>query len=171
VHTSTEACLSSVAIQIWICIQIPDPDCHQNLIICSLAHSQPSLKISCKSVQKFLCKVANRQINKQRRLHILLGGGNYAYNIPSIISPLKNLKFLCWLGNRNGIRPVKNLANYQESSLSEKSRGQPANPGSPGKRLLKQHTCTQLHVSWNQQALNVQCMKIKLLYERSSNTL
>jgi len=53
-----------------------DPDRHQNLIICSLAHCEPFLKISCKSIQKFLCKVANRQIHKQRRLHILLGGGN-----------------------------------------------------------------------------------------------
>ena len=31
--------------------------------ICSLAHCQPSLKISCKSVRKFLHKVANRQTN------------------------------------------------------------------------------------------------------------
>jgi len=55
-----------------------DPDRHQNLIICLLAHCQPFLKISCKSVQKFLRKVANRQTDKQRRLHklILLGGGN-----------------------------------------------------------------------------------------------
>jgi len=47
------------------------------LIICSLAHCQPSLKISCKSVWKFLRKVANkhtdrqtdRQTHKQRWLH------------------------------------------------------------------------------------------------------
>ena len=31
----------------------------------SLAHCQPSLKISCISVQKFLCKVANKQANRQ----------------------------------------------------------------------------------------------------------
>jgi len=37
-----------------------NPDCHQNLIICSLADYQPSLKTSCKSVRKFLHKVANR---------------------------------------------------------------------------------------------------------------
>ena len=55
-----------------------DPDRHQNLIACSLVHCQPFLKISCKSVWKFLRKVANRQTDKQtRRLHILLGGGNY----------------------------------------------------------------------------------------------
>ena len=60
VHTSAKARLTSVAIR--ICIQIREPDRHQNLTICSLAHCQPSLKISCKSVQKlFLCKVANRQ--------------------------------------------------------------------------------------------------------------
>jgi len=43
-----------------------DPDCHQNLIICSLARCQPSLKISCKSVWTFLHKVANKQTDKQR---------------------------------------------------------------------------------------------------------
>ena len=68
--------LTSIAVQ----IRIRDSDRHQNLIICSLTHCQPSLKISCKSVQKFLRKVANRQgdrqTDKQRRLHILLGGGN-----------------------------------------------------------------------------------------------
>jgi len=42
VHTSAKARL----IRIRIC----DPDCTQNLIVCSLAHCQPSLKISCKSV-------------------------------------------------------------------------------------------------------------------------
>ena len=41
--------------------QYRDPDHHENLIICSLAHCQPSQKLSCKSVQKFLCKVANRE--------------------------------------------------------------------------------------------------------------
>ena len=46
-------------------IQISDSDHHQNLIICSLAHCQPSVKIKCKSVQKFLLKVANRQTNRQ----------------------------------------------------------------------------------------------------------
>jgi len=41
-----------------------------------VAHCQPSPNISCKSVPKVLCKVANRQTDKQRRLHIVLGGGN-----------------------------------------------------------------------------------------------
>jgi len=59
VHTSTKIRLTSVAIRIWI----HAPDRHQNLIIWSLAHSQPSLRISCKSVPNFLHKVANRQIN------------------------------------------------------------------------------------------------------------
>ena len=59
VHTSAKAPLTSVA----IC----DPDRHQNfLIICSLAQCQPSLKISCKSVEKFLRKVANSQTDKQK---------------------------------------------------------------------------------------------------------
>jgi len=48
-----------------------------DLIVCSLAHCQSSLKFSCKSVPKFLRKVANRQTKKQRRLDLLgLGGGN-----------------------------------------------------------------------------------------------
>ena len=44
-----------------------DPDRHQNLIVCSLAHYQSSLKISCKSYRKILCKFANRRTDKQRR--------------------------------------------------------------------------------------------------------
>jgi len=44
--------------------RIRDPDRNQNLIICSLAHCLPSLKISCKSVRKFLRKVADRQTNR-----------------------------------------------------------------------------------------------------------
>jgi len=59
VHTSAKARLTSVAIRIRI--QIRDLDCHQHLIVCSLALCQPSLKISCKSVQKFSRKGANRQ--------------------------------------------------------------------------------------------------------------
>ena len=42
-----------------------DSDRHQNLIVYLTAHCQPSLKISCKSVRKFLRKVANRQTDKQ----------------------------------------------------------------------------------------------------------
>ena len=75
-HTSAKARLKSVAIR----IRIRDPDRHQNTIVCSVAHCQSSLKISCKSVLKFLHKVADRQTDrqtdKQRRLHSLLGGGN-----------------------------------------------------------------------------------------------
>jgi len=48
-----------------------------------IARCQPSMKISCKSVPKFLCKVADRQTDEQRRLHILLGGSN---NISADIS-------------------------------------------------------------------------------------
>jgi len=65
VHTSAKTHLTSVA------IRIRNPDLNQNLIICSMAHCQASVKISCKSIWKFLCKVANRQTNKQRRLHNL----------------------------------------------------------------------------------------------------
>jgi len=71
-HTSAKARLISVTIQ----IHTHHPDCYQNLIICSLAHCQRSLKISCKSVSKVLRKVANKQTDKQGRLHILLGGCN-----------------------------------------------------------------------------------------------
>jgi len=38
---------------------------HQNLISCSKAHCQPSLKILCKLVQEFLSKVANKQTDRQ----------------------------------------------------------------------------------------------------------
>jgi len=61
VHTSAKARLTSVAIRNLI----PIRDRHQYLIVCSLAHCQPSLKISCKSVQKFLRKVANIQTKRQ----------------------------------------------------------------------------------------------------------
>ena len=65
VHTSAKSRLTGVAIRIRIPVMICDPDRPRNLIICSLAYCQPSLKISCKSVQKFLHKVANRQTDKQ----------------------------------------------------------------------------------------------------------
>jgi len=42
-----------------------DVDRHQNVIICSLAHCQRSLQISCRSVWSFLRKVANKQSDKQ----------------------------------------------------------------------------------------------------------
>jgi len=58
--TSVKTRLTDVA----MCMR--DPDRHQNLLIRSLTHYQPFLKISCKSVRKFLRKVANRQTDKQR---------------------------------------------------------------------------------------------------------
>jgi len=61
VHTSAKARLTSVAIR----TRTRDPVRDQNLIICSRAHCKPFLKISCKSVEKFLRKVANRQTDKQ----------------------------------------------------------------------------------------------------------
>ena len=76
VHISAKARLTSVAIQIRIHIRTTDPDRHQNLIICSMAHCQSSLKITCKCVWKFLHKAANRQTDRQLRKHILLGRGN-----------------------------------------------------------------------------------------------
>ena len=51
-------------IRIRIRIRIRNPDRHQNLTICSLAHCQPSLKMLYKSVWKFLRKVANSQTNR-----------------------------------------------------------------------------------------------------------
>jgi len=71
VHTSAKARLISVAIRIRIRFRLPntldptDPDRHQNLIVCSLVHCQPFLKISCKSVAKFSRTVLNRQTDKQ----------------------------------------------------------------------------------------------------------
>ena len=88
-HTSTKARLTGVALRIQIRNQICDPDRRQNLIICSLTHCQSSLKMSCKSVWKFL----HKQTDKQRRLHILLGGGNHegnlfqSHNALSFLSP------------------------------------------------------------------------------------
>jgi len=62
VHTSAKAHLNGFAIG----IRIRDLDRHQNVTICSSAHCQPSLKISCKSVQKFYAKLlTERQTDKQ----------------------------------------------------------------------------------------------------------
>jgi len=84
VHTSAKARLTSVAIQIRIRIQIHirirDPNRHQNFTICSLAHCQSLTKISCKSVWKFLHKVANRQTNRHTK--------NYNY-ISSLVKAMK----------------------------------------------------------------------------------
>ena len=55
----------AIRIRIRIRIWIGDPDCHENLVFCSLDRCQPSLKISYKSVRKLLRKVANRQTNRQ----------------------------------------------------------------------------------------------------------
>ena len=43
----------------------PDSDRHQDFIIFSLAHCQPSLKISCKSIQTILRKVDTKERDKQ----------------------------------------------------------------------------------------------------------
>jgi len=47
-----------------------DADRYQNLISCSLARCQPSLKILCKSVRKFLWTVTNKQTNTDWQLQI-----------------------------------------------------------------------------------------------------
>jgi len=77
VHNSAKAGVTSVAMRIWIRIhiRIRDLDRCQNLISCSLAHCQHSLKLSSKSVRTFLHKVANRETDRQRRKHNILGGG------------------------------------------------------------------------------------------------
>jgi len=76
----------------------PDPDRHQNLTICSVAHCQPSLKISCKFVWKFLRKVANRQTNRQT---------NHDENITSLteVNIVSVLKTVQW-PIRGGLLPV-----------------------------------------------------------------
>ena len=61
VPTSAKARLTSVTIR----LRIRDPDRHQNLIICSLAHCQALLKMSCKSVRKLLRKAANKRTDTQ----------------------------------------------------------------------------------------------------------
>jgi len=83
-HTSTKAHLTSVAIliRIQICTWIREPDHHQNLIICSLAHCQPFLKFHANPFGNFCANLltdrqTDRQMtDRQRQLHILLGGGN-----------------------------------------------------------------------------------------------
>jgi len=49
-------------------------------------------------VLPFLRKIANRQTNKQRRLHILLGGGNYGLKISMHLEgrPLLITSSDCW---------------------------------------------------------------------------
>jgi len=60
VHTSAKERLTNVAIRTWIRY----PDRHKNLITCSLAHCQSSLKISCKPVQY------DRQTNNDENINI-----------------------------------------------------------------------------------------------------
>jgi len=74
VHTSAKERLTSVAILIRIQTRIRDSDCHQNLTICLLVHCQPSLKISCKSVQKFFCEklLTVKQTDRQRNGGVII---------------------------------------------------------------------------------------------------
>jgi len=68
VHNSVKAHLTSVVIS-------GSPPKFNHLFIGPLL---TFLNISCKSIRKFLHKVANRQIDKCRRKHNLLGGGSKA---------------------------------------------------------------------------------------------
>ena len=95
VHTSTKARLTSVPDQdlyrpgFLIRIRIRGPDRHQNLIVCSLAHCQPSLEISYKSVRKFLHKVANRPTNRQTN------NDDYITSLAEVINAAKrNIYFI-----------------------------------------------------------------------------
>ena len=66
VHTSTNACLTSVAIQIWIHIQIPDPDRHQTLVICSLVIANLPWKFHANPSGSCCAKLlTNRQTDRQ----------------------------------------------------------------------------------------------------------
>ena len=98
VHTSAKARLTSAAIRRISMNECPltvsvspnsdesgkqspypdgDTDRHQNLTMCSLAHCQPSLKFHANLFGSFCAKLlTNRQTSHQRRLHILLEGGN-----------------------------------------------------------------------------------------------
>jgi len=67
VHTSAKTHLTSVAIRMSIC----DLDRHQNLIICSLAYWHLPSKFHAICLEVFVQLLTD----KQRRLHILLGGG------------------------------------------------------------------------------------------------
>ena len=74
VHTSARARLTSVAIGMRMRIRDRSPPTFNHLFIGP--YGQSSLKISCKSVWKFLHKVANKQTVK----HNLLGGGSERMN-------------------------------------------------------------------------------------------
>jgi len=63
-------------------VSVPDPDHNQNLIFCLMAHCQPSWKISCKSVSKFLRKFANKQTDRQTN------NGDYITFLVEVINEL-----------------------------------------------------------------------------------
>jgi len=77
-----------------------DPDRHQNLIFYSLAHCQPSLKISYKSVWKFLRKIANKQTKTDRQTN----NDDYISSLAEVIKQLRNYL--------TKVRPTKNEQNY-----------------------------------------------------------
>ena len=65
-----------------------DPDHSQNLIISSFYPFRQILKISSKSVHKFLSYLVHKCTNKPRQKHNLLGRGNYSafsYKVGSVL--------------------------------------------------------------------------------------
>ena len=75
VHTSTKVHLTSIA------IRIRGPDRHQNLIICSFAHCQPSRKFPANPLSFYTKLLTDRQTDKQQQSHILVGRGNNNSNV------------------------------------------------------------------------------------------
>ena len=110
-----------------MCIRIPDKDHHQNLIVCSLAHCQPSLKISYKSVWKFLHTVANKQTDNDK--NNLLGRGNNNENnadtldfLPKL-QPVPNVETLRIIGQSfAGQKPFVSPTQWCQNSTEGNSK-------------------------------------------------
>ena len=90
----------------------PDPDRHQNLIICSLAYCQPSVKISCKFVEKFLCKVercylTDKQTNNDDYMsslaEVISRRSNYISSLAEVISRRSTL-LVVWSASTTAFR-------------------------------------------------------------------
>jgi len=69
-----------------------DPDRHHNLIICSLAHCQPSWKFHANPFGSFCAKLLT---DKQWRKHILLGGGKNTKSKPRYTENLNWELLMC----------------------------------------------------------------------------
>jgi len=94
IETSARAGLTNVAIRIRIRIRIVrDPDRHQNLIVCLLAHWNFHSNPFGSSCAKLL---PDKQTDRQRRLHILIGGGkklNYFKRKRTVVTQYRLLWF------------------------------------------------------------------------------